>query len=218
MKTRIAICLLAIAASASAFADGPIYAYNVPDQNGQPRQMTPEDWAQNADGRAEDPNSPMSDRARAFRNGWIQRGDYDAQHFAQQYDKQQQQQVQLPPLPPAQQPPLQSQKYVYSEAPAPQPAYDPNQVAEVVADQPPPQQYAYVQQEPPHLVRSPTPVYYAPPPVRYVQPYYGPTQVVIQPAVRPYYRGYPQGYVDPYVRPDYAYRQADNYPRNPWRY
>uniref|UniRef100_A0AAU7PFD8 Uncharacterized protein n=1 Tax=Burkholderia phage vB_BgluM-SURPRISE13 TaxID=3159457 RepID=A0AAU7PFD8_9VIRU len=212
MKTRIAVCLLLMAASASAFADGPFYAYSVPDANGQPRQITADDWTRNADNRAEDPDNPMSDRARAFRNGWIQRGDYDAQHFAQQYDQQQQQQPQTP---------LQSQKYVYSDAPAPLPGYDPNQVAEVDADQPPPlpQQYAYAPPpEPPHLVRSPAPVYYAPPPPRMVQQYYGPTQVVIQPAVRPYPRGYPQGYVDPYVRPDYAYRQAQNYPQRPWRY
>lgn len=215
MKTRIAVALLVMAVSASAFADGPIYAYNVPDQNGQPRQMTPEDWAQNADGRAEDPNNPMSDRARAFRNGWIQRGDYDAQHFAQQYDKQQQQ----PP-----QTPLQSHTYTYSDAPAPQQqAYDPNQVQEVIADEPvpqPPQQYAYVQPEPPHLVRSPAPVYYQPPQyvVQRVPVWYGPTPVVIQPAVRPYPGGYPQGYADRYVRPDYAYRQAPNYPDRPWRY
>ncbi|BCM95195.1 hypothetical protein [Burkholderia phage FLC6] len=212
MKTRIALCALLLV-SMSAWADGPFYAYSVPDANGQPRQITPDDWTRNADNRAEDPDSPMSDRARAFRNGWIQRGDYDARNYAQLYDQQQQQRPQAP---------LQSRTYTYSDAPAPQQTYDPNQVAEVDADDPPyvqqyPQQ-AYIQQEPPHLVRSPAPVYYAPPPVQYNRPYYGPTQVVIQPAVRPYPRGYPPGYVDRYVRPDYAYRQADNYPRNPWRY
>lgn len=214
MKARIAACVL-LMVSVSAWADGPEYAYDIPDQNGQPRQMTPEDWNRNADGRAEDPNNPMSTTARAFRNGWIQRGDYEAKHAVPQ----------PPPLPQVAQDytqPLQSQRPPqpqYSQQPQYQ-QYDPSQVQEVYADQPPypPQQYtpqdAYVQQVPPHLVRSPAPVYYGRPPARYVQqyeqPWYGPTPIVIQPAMRGYPR-YPDGYGPGYVRPDYAYRQAPNY-------
>jgi hypothetical protein len=206
MKTRIAMLVL-LFASASAWADGPEYAYDIPDQNGQPRQMTPDDWTRNADGRAEDPDNPMSTTARAFRNGWIQRGDYDAKQMQPQ---------QPPPLPPV------ARDYTQ---PLPrmqqQPQYDPNQVQEVYTDQPdyPPPQYAQQDpyyQEPPHLVRSPAPVYYGRPPAQYVQqyeqPWYGPTPIVIQPAMRGYPgQFYPRGYGPRYDPPNYAYRQAPRY-------
>lgn len=203
MKTRMAVLVL-LFASAAAWADGPEYAYDVPDQNGQPRQITPDDWSRNADGRAEDPDNPMSTTARAFRNGWIQRGDYDAKQMQPQ---------QPPPLPQVARDynqPLPRMQQQYQQ--------DPYQVQEVYADQPP-QQYASQDayyQEPPHLVRSPAPVYYQRPPAQYVQqyeqPWYGPTPIVIQPSMRGYPgQFYPRGYGPRYDPPNYAYRQAPRY-------
>lgn len=244
MKTHLVIGVLAgMIVSASAMAAGPMYAYSVPDQNGQPRQMTPDDWKKNVDGRAEDPNAMMSDRARAFRNGWVQRGDYDAQRYAKMYDDQQNQ-------PPQSQAPLQSHTYVYSDPdpdqqpqqamqPLPpqqaqQPMYDPRQIQTVDADQQdqqdqdqdqyqPPPQYAAPEpryaQPPAYMVASPRPVYTPPPPpVQYIyQPAPAPTPVYVQrPPLVFAFNGYNRG-SQSYYRGGYyqnAYRQA---PRRGYR-
>ncbi|WP_321935481.1 hypothetical protein [Paraburkholderia sp. J8-2] len=59
----------------ASYADGPPEAYD----NGAPvrRGIRPDDYLVNADGAKEDPNARMSDAARAYRNGWIRRGNTD---------------------------------------------------------------------------------------------------------------------------------------------
>lgn len=78
MKKLIILALVLVANAA--YADGPVYSYSVPGQDAQPRQMTADDWSTNVDGVSEDPNNPMSGTARAFRNGWVNRGQYDVAH------------------------------------------------------------------------------------------------------------------------------------------
>lgn len=80
MKIRTILAIAALGLSTSVFAQAQIYAHNVPDDEGQPRMITPNDWEKNADGIGEDPDHPMSGKARAFRNGWVNRGYYDADH------------------------------------------------------------------------------------------------------------------------------------------
>lgn len=213
-----------------ALADGPIYAYGVPDTQGQPRQMTPDDWQKNADGVAEDPDKPMSDTARAFRNGWVQRGNYDEQHLdeitalAEEHQQQamhaaqQQQEARngIPPLPGVDRikPPLPpAMQHHVARQQAGNELQDPDE-AQVQPVAPPPVQVVvqqYAPPRPPSADAHTVPVQrYAPPPVQqaYVPPPGPPqsTYVVVQGVPPALATGYwPRGYVPRYAPPPQTY-------------
>lgn len=155
-------CATLLYASAS-YADGPPEAYDqgAPGQ----RDLKPDDYLVNADGAKEDPKAKMSEIARAYRNGWIHRGNTDDRILKQLIQKRHDDEAAAarvaaqpvpPPAPPAQ--PVRR----YLPPPPPSYAYAP----------PPPAQY------PPPMYAQP--VYAAPPvPVQYV-PVYPPPQPVYQ--------------------------------------
>jgi hypothetical protein len=175
--------------------------------------LSPDEYQVNADGMKEDPNAKMSDVARAYRNGYINRGkqdqaDYNAMidshnHGQRQPARQEVARVDVPPLPPGlpdddnpnyttappqRQQPLQPQPRPYVQRQAPQPQY--RQVYQPPQYVPaPPVQY----QQAPEFVQAPAfddegqPMYvqqaYAPPPVQYI-PVYTQPQYVEAPMVQ----------------------------------
>lgn len=159
----------------ASYADGPPEAY---ENGGQSvRSIKPNDYLVNADGAKEDPDARMSDRARAFRNGWIQRGSTDDRILKRLIQQQHDQEIAAAravdqsgsePMPAA--PPQAAVRYAppppsYAEAPQPQ-QYAPPVYAPPVYAPPPPPPVQPVQYVP---VYPPPPVYqqpvYAPPPV-----------------------------------------------------
>ncbi|CAD6549777.1 hypothetical protein LMG27952_04912 [Paraburkholderia hiiakae] len=82
-KTQVALAMVSFALAIHgqlALADGPQAAY----ANGAPVQaaVDPSVYQVNADGAQEDPNQRMSDVARAYRNGYINRGKADDERMA----------------------------------------------------------------------------------------------------------------------------------------
>jgi hypothetical protein len=176
--------------------------------------LSPDEYQVNADGMKEDPNAKMSDVARAYRNGYINRGkqdqaDYNAMidshnHGQRQPARQQVARVDVPPLPPGvpdddnpnyttvpPQQQLQPQPRPYVQRQVPQPQY--RQVYQQPQYAPAaPMQY----QQAPEFVQAPTfdddsqPMYvqqaYAPPPPPPVQyvPVYTQPQYVEAPVVQ----------------------------------
>lgn len=226
IRSSLAISLLAagsLGATAPAWADGPPYAYQVPGTDAQPRPMTADDWSKNADGVAEDPDNPMSGTARAFRNGWVQRGNYDVDHpdeLAQLAQKRHPDravaQNGVPPLPQgavALRPPLPPQMQM-AQQPVTQPDDDVDDQAHVqpvilstsqARQLPPPPQgyapavpYAQVQNAP-----AAYPQAYAQPQVVYVVPQSPPTAYVTQ-APEPQYAPPPRTVQYVYVPAGYA--------------
>jgi hypothetical protein len=59
-----------------AWADGPEAAYAA-DEEAPAASLSPDEYQVNADGMKEDPKAKMSDVARAYRNGYINRGKED---------------------------------------------------------------------------------------------------------------------------------------------
>jgi hypothetical protein len=154
------------------------------DSNGVPVRNTlaPNEYLLNDDGATEDPNARMSDVARAYRNGYINRGKADdailKEKLAELHEADMAaNQPVRPPLPPsmmasAGMPPPPDQS-VYAPPPPvyqppPQPAYQPPPVyqpPQMVVQQvysPPPPPPVYVQQPVPYVATY-QPVAYAPP-------------------------------------------------------
>lgn len=153
-KQLLVVAFLASAASV-ALADGPASAYG--NNALSPNEEDISEGLVNADGKQEDPSAPMTTTARAFRNGLIN---------GRQMQKDQDAQVNLPPLPPDMPAPA-AQPKGYSGFP---------QAAQVQAI---PTQQPRVQQYQPQ-----EPVYQAPPP-QYVQRQYTPQpQPMQQPPVQ----------------------------------
>ena len=146
-----------------AWADGPEAAYA--DAQAPAGSLGPEEYQVNADGMREDPNAKMSDVARAYRNGYINRGKedqagYDAMidshnHGQRQPTNTQVARVDVPPLP-AGLPEDDSSKYT---AIPPQP----RQYAQRQVPQPPPQQ----QPQPQYRQAYQEQQQYAPAPMQY---------------------------------------------------
>ncbi|MGF6469833.1 hypothetical protein [Paraburkholderia youngii] len=188
-----------------AWADGPEAAY-ASDDAVPAGSLSPNEYKVNADGMKEDPNAKMSDVARAYRNGYINRGkqdqaDYQAMidshnHGQRQPAKTDVARVDVPPLPPGV-PEDDNSKYT-SIPPQPQKP-KPVQYAQRQVPQPPPpqQQYQQVYQQP----------QYAPPPMQYQQaPAYAQMQPVYdnQPVyVRQDYPQPPVQYVPVYPQAQY---------------
>ncbi|APA88498.1 hypothetical protein BJG93_24420 [Paraburkholderia sprentiae WSM5005] len=188
-----------------AWADGPEAAY-ASDDEAPAGSLSANEYKVNADGMKEDPNAKMSDVARAYRNGYINRGkqdqaDYQAMidahnHGQRQAAKTEVARVDVPPLPPGV---PEDDHSKYTSIP-PQPRKpQPVQYAQRQAPQPPPQpqyQQGYPQPQ------------YAPPPMQYQQ---APAYAQIQPVYaddQPVYvrQGYPQPpvqYVPVYPQPEY---------------
>ena len=181
-----------------AWADGPESAYA--SDEAPAGSLSPNEYQVNADGMKEDPNAKMSDVARAYRNGYINRGkqdqaDYQAMidahnHGQQQPVKQDAAQVNVPPLPPGV-PEDDNSKYT---AIPPQP----RQYVQRQVPQPPPPQYAqaYPQQYAPPMQYQPAPQY-AQAPVVYAdsQPVYVRQEYAPPPP--------PVQYVPVYAQPQY---------------
>lgn len=217
-KTQLTVAAAIFALSlhgAQAYADGPVEAY----QDGAPLASTldPNEYVVNADGAKEDPDHRMSDIARAYRNGYINRGKTDdailKQKLADQYEADHASTQREPPIPPgmpngAQVAPVQNPQVrqrplpppaQYAQEPmAPAPSYAPEAPEPVQYQQPVYRQPVYEQpvyEAPPVVVQQ---VYAPPPPpVQYVyqQPAYVPVQPVVAvaagwPVYRPaYYAG-----------------------------
>jgi hypothetical protein len=185
------------AASVLAYADGTQQQYEQAAVDAA--SLDPNEALVNDDGKAEDPNNPMSDRARAYRNGY-----YSGKAQAQ---KDQYASNNPPPLPPGM-PPSNQQWTLIPPQPhqvAPAPARTPAVVASVpgayaqVGDDGP---HAYVGQPPARYVpqRSVTNVYVqAPQPVQPPQQYYAPP-----PPPQPYYEA-PEAYQPPPGAPQSTY-------------
>lgn len=142
-------------------ADGPPEAYgdNAPAERG----LKPDDYLVNADGATEDPNAKMSEIARAYRNGWIRRGNADDRILKELIRKQHDEEAaaaRATARPMSGPPPGAPTRAVRRYLPPPPPAY--------TTGSPPPPVYA--------------PPLYAPPPVQPVQyvPVYPPPQPAYQ--------------------------------------
>lgn len=148
-------------ASAS-HADGPPEAYD----NGAPaqRSIKPDDYLVNADGAKEDPNAKMSEIARAYRNGWIHRGNADDRILKQIIQKQHDENMAAARV--AAQPPAAPAQPVRRYLPPPPPSS--------YASAPPPDPYAPPMYAQPMYAPPPVPVQ----PVQYVPVY--PPQPVYQ--------------------------------------
>jgi hypothetical protein len=186
-----------------AWADGPEAAYGA-EEEVPSGSLSANEYQLNADGMKEDSKAKMSDVARAYRNGYINRGkqdqaDYQAMidsrnHGQRQPAKTDVARVDVPPLPPGVPEddnskytsiPPQPRQYAQRHAPQAQPQPQPQTQ--------PQQQYQQAYQQP----------QYAPPamPMQYQQaPVYTQMQPQIQPQMQPVYAD-----TQPlYVRPDYA--------------
>jgi hypothetical protein len=175
-----------------AWADGPDTAYA--EEDAPAGSLSPNEYQVNADGMKEDPNAKMSEVARAYRNGYINRGKEDQAG----YDVAR---VDVPPLP-AGVPEDDNSKYTsippqprqYAQRQVPQPPQQPlqqqpqpqyRQAYQTQQYAPAPMQYQpapqYVQAQPQPVYAESQPMYvrqeYAPPPVQYV-PVYGQPQYV----------------------------------------
>lgn len=130
----------------AAWADGPESAY---DDGGRDPSLSPNEYKVNVDGMREDPNAPMSDTARAYRNGLL------TGRAAQKIDDQKAAAQVLPPIPRGQE--VRSAAVVHPVAPPP---VVERPVRPVEAYAPPPQPVG----APPEPVYAQQPVAYEPPP------------------------------------------------------
>jgi hypothetical protein len=137
----------------ASYADGPPEAYD----NGAPaeRSLKPDDYLVNADGAKEDPNAKMSEIARAYRNGWIHRGNTDDRILKQIIQKQHDQD-------------MAAARVAAQPVSGPPPAAPVQPVRRYLP--PPPPSYTNA---------APPPDPYAPP--MYAQPMYAPPPVPVQP-------------------------------------
>lgn len=195
-----------------AWADGPEAAYA--GDEAPAGSLSPDEYQVNADGMKEDPNSKMSDVARAYRNGYINRGKEDQAGYDAMIDSHNHGQrhptntevarVDVPPLP-AGVPEDDNAKYTTIP---PQPRrYAQRQVAQArQVPQPPPQQAQQVQyrqayQEPQYAPAMPMP--YQPMP-EYAQAQPQPIYAESQPVyVRQDYAPPPVQYVPVYAQQQY---------------
>jgi hypothetical protein len=197
IKTQVAVVAAAVAVATSlqatvARAQSPDSAYE--NDARLTSTLDPGEYLANADGAKEDPNHPMTDVARAYRNGLI-----NGKAMQKQADAKERQ-ANVPPLPPDMQGeheaavtpvrvpevapralPTQPQYTQYESPPAyAQPVYQRPAYAQPAYQQPVYQQPVYVE---PAYAPPPPP----PPLVQYVpvygQPAYVPVQPVMQPAV-----------------------------------
>ncbi|TAM00617.1 MAG: hypothetical protein EPN70_21845 [Paraburkholderia sp.] len=184
----------------AAHADGPPEAYD----NGAPvqRSLQPGDYLVNADGAKEDPSAKMSEIARAYRNGWIHRGNTDDRILKGLIRKHHDEQVAAARAAPR--PVNAPRPAVRRYLPPPPPSY---------ADVPPPGPYA-----PPMYAPAP------PPPVQPVQyvPVYAPPPPPVPPVQYvPVYQqpAYQQPvYAPPGVTVATAYPVVQGYYGTPWWY
>jgi hypothetical protein len=194
-----------------AWADGPETAYA--DDDAPAASLSPNEYQVNADGMSEDPKAKMSDVARAYRNGYLNRGKedqagYDAMidshnHGQRQPAKTDVAQVNVPPLPAGV---PEDDKSKYTTIPP-----QPRQYAQRQVPQPPQQQYQQAYQQQPYQQQQPYPQQqYAPAmPMQYqpapayaqAQPVYADSQPVY---VRQQYAPPPVQYVPVYAQQQYA--------------
>ncbi|WP_246025017.1 hypothetical protein [Paraburkholderia dinghuensis] len=188
----------------ASYADGPPEAYD----NGAPaqRNLKPGDYLVNADGAKEDPNARMSEIARAYRNGWIHRGNTDDRILKDLIQKQHDANMAaaraaIPPVsgPPPAAPAQTVRRYL---PPPPPSSY---------VDAPPPAQYAPQMYAQPMYAEPPAPVQ----PVQYV-PVYPPAPPVYQQYPQAVYAA-PPGWPVVAVASAYPVVQAGYY-RAPWWY
>jgi hypothetical protein len=218
-KTLLGFGVTAVASAltlqcAPAWADGPEGAYATAADGVPTGSLGPNEYQVNADGMKEDPNAKMSDVARAYRNGYINRGkqdqaDYQAMidshnHGQRQPAKTDVARVDVPPLPAGGVPEDDNSKYTsippqprqYAQRQVPQPP----QPAQPLQAAPPPQ-YRQAYQEPQY---APAPMQYQQAPAyaqMQPQPVYGDSQpmyVQQEYAPRP-----PVQYVPVYAQPQY---------------
>ena len=205
-----------------AWADGPETAYAGAD-DAPAASLSPNEYQVNADGMNEDPKAKMSDVARAYRNGYINRGKedqagYDAMidshnHGQRQPAKTDVAQVNVPPLP-AGVPEDDNSKYTtippqprqYTQRQVSQPPQPPQQPQYRQAYQQQPYQPQPYQQQPyPQQQYAPAmPMQYQPAPeYAQAQPQsiYGDTQPVY---VRQEYAPPPVQYMPVYAQQQYA--------------
>ncbi|MGF6571295.1 hypothetical protein ABH945_003416 [Paraburkholderia sp. GAS333] len=200
-----------------AWADGPETAYA--DEDAPAASLSPNEYQVNADGMKEDPNAKMSDVARAYRNGYINRGKEDQagynamidshNHGQRQPAKTDVARVDVPPLP-AGVPEDDNSKYTsipaqprqYAQRQVPQPPQQPQQY------QPQPQyRQAYQAQQ-----YAPAPMQYQPAP-QYVQAQPQPVYADSQPVyVRQDYAPPPVQYVPVYGQQQYMQPQYEEMP------
>ncbi|NML32695.1 hypothetical protein [Paraburkholderia antibiotica] len=213
-KTLLGIGVTTVASALTlqcypAWADGPEAAYASEDEVPS-GSLSPNEYQVNADGMKEDPKAKMSDVARAYRNGYINRGkqdqaDYQAMidahnHGQRQPAKTDVARVDVPPLP-AGVPEDDNSKYTNIPP-------QPRQYAQRQVPQPPPQQ-AYQQPyqqayQQPQYAQPAMPMQYQQAPayaqMQQMQPVYADTQPMY---VRQDYAPPPMQYVPVYPQAQY---------------
>ncbi|CAB3754511.1 hypothetical protein [Paraburkholderia humisilvae] len=182
----------------AAWADGPEEAY------GTDPSLSPNEYKVNVDGMKEDPNAPMSDKARAYRNGLL------TGRAMQKVDDEKASGSVLPPIPhgaavhdtavvrPVATQPVVEQPLRAAPPPAPvnyRQAYAPPAVDYAPPPDPEPvyaqEQYYAPQPQPAPVVIEQPMQYVAPPPVQYVYPTtYVAQAPVVQVAVPTVYAGW----------------------------
>lgn len=215
IKTLVGFGVTAVASALTlqcglAWADGPEAAYAADDE-APTGSLSPNEYQVNADGMKEDPNAKMSDVARAYRNGYINRGKedqagYDAMidshnHGQRKPTNTQVARVDVPPLP-AGVPEDDNSKYT---AIPPQPRqYAQRQVSQPRQVPQPPPQYRQAYQEPQYAPGMP--MQYQPAP-EYAQAQPQPVYAESQPIyVRQEYAPPPPvQYVPVYAQQQYQY-------------
>jgi hypothetical protein len=194
-----------------AWADGPEAAYA--DEDAPAGSLSPNEYQVNADGMKEDPNAKMSDVARAYRNGYINRGKEDQAGYDAMIDSHNHGQkkpvktdvarVDVPPLP-AGVPEDDNAKFTtippqprqYAQRQVPQPPQPPQQPQYRQVYQP--QQYAQAPMQ-----YQPAPQYVQAQPVYADEPMYVRQEYAPQPPVQ---------YVPVYAQQQYAQPQYEEMP------